>query len=221
MENRLAIFVVGFDEKLVIRAGFRIGLQPGDTALLVYSLGGGEFEKSKVSRAVETLRGVFSNAGIEVRELTLDANNFGNDVASIVRVLKELKPKTITISLGSGMRYLGVAALYASLLYKLAEDVEIYIHVAREDGLYDVFLDAENLRLSVGPSELMVICRLRKSEATRDVLVRDLSAELGKSASTIYSLLDRMEERGLIKISNNTPTLSPLGEAVANSLCGE
>ncbi|MEM1831185.1 MAG: hypothetical protein QXJ97_06600, partial [Desulfurococcaceae archaeon] len=153
MITRLVVFIVGFDEKLIIRSGFRIGIQPGDTALLVYSVSGGEFEKSKVVKAVETLRSIFINAGINLRELVLEANSFGEDVARLVYVLNELKPERLVVSLGSGMRYLGLVSLYASLIYReLVKNVELVVHVAREDGLYDVALNLDTLKLSIGRS---------------------------------------------------------------------
>lgn len=220
MTYKLVVFIVGFDEKLVIRSGFRIGLQPEDIALLIYSLSSGDYEKNKVLNAAKLVKDVFSSAGIIVREHVLDARDFGKDTASIVNVLRELSPKTVAVALGSGMRYLGVVALYASLIYReLVDGVKLYVHVAREDGLYDVLLNTETLRLNIGPSELRLLCLVRQGTA-RDVLVKKASEELRKSQSTIYALLTRMQRRGLVELCDNTVSLAPLGEAVANSLCG-
>ena len=218
--TRLVVFIVGFDEKLIIRSGFRIGIQPGDTALLVYSVSGGEFEKSKVVKAVETLRSIFINAGINLRELVLEANSFGEDVARLVYVLNELKPERLVVSLGSGMRYLGLVSLYASLIYReLVKNVELVVHVAREDGLYDVALNLDTLKLSIGRSELRLLCFVKKS-VERDVVVRDSCVKLGKTRSTIYTLLHRMVKRGLIVLRNNVVELTPLGEALYYVFCG-
>lgn len=220
MVNKTVVFIVGFDEKLVIRSGFRIGLQPGDTALLVYTLSAGDYEKSKVMNAVKLVKDVFSSAGVYTRELVLDANSFGKDTSSIVKVLRELNPKTLVITLGSGMRYLGLVALYAALIYReLNGDVRVFVNTAREDGLYDVLLNAETLRLTIGPSELRMLCFIRNS-TTRDVLVKKASEELHKSKSTIYALLARMQKRGLIELHDGTVSPTPLGEALVDSICG-
>lgn len=218
---RVAIFNVGFDEKLVLRAAFRVGVQPGDTVLLVYAITGGDYERNRVSKAVETLRGVFNSAGVGLRELSLEADDFGRDVASIVKTLRELNPKVVSLSLGSGMRYIGVAILYASLLYReFFRDIELFLHVSREDGLYDVIVNADTLRLSIGKGELNIVCRLNRP-APRDVFVKEVSSALEKSLSTIYSLIYRMVERGFISLNNGTIQLTPLGEAVAKSVCGD
>lgn len=218
--KKLVIFIIGFDEKLVIRSGFRIGIQPGDTALLVYSISGGEFEKSKVVKAVETVRNIFIDSGIKLRELVLDANSFGKDVFKLVDVLNELKPERLIVSLGSGMRYLGLVSLYASLIYReLVKDVELSIHVAREDGLYDVALNLDTLRLNIGRSELRLLCFI-KNNAERDVVVRESCVKLSKTRSTIYALLHRMVKRGLIIIRDNSVELTPLGEALYYVFCG-
>lgn len=218
MIGKTVVFVVGFDEKLVMRSGFRVGLQPGDTTLLIYSLSGGDYEKNKVLNAVKLVKEVFSSAGIIVKELVLDAGNFGEDVASVVKALKGLNPKSVVVALGSGMRYLGIVTLYASLIYReLVDNVELHVHVAREDGLYDVLLNAETLELNLGPSELKMLC-LVQGNIARDILVRKAAQELGRSQSTIYALLTRMHRRGLIELSD-TISLTSLGEAVAKSMC--
>lgn len=220
MVDKFVLFIVGFDEKLVIRSGFNIGLRPGDTALLIYSFSGGEYEKSKVQNAVKLVREVFKSAGINVKELVIDAKNFGEDVASVVRALRETSPRSVVVSLGSGMRYLGIVALHAALIYrKLAKGIEVLVHVAREDGLYDVVLNAETLRLSIGPSELRMIC-LVQTGVERDVLVKRAVETMKKSHSTVYSLLGRMVSRGLVELREDTVALTPLGEALAKALCG-
>lgn len=222
MVKRLVIFIVGFDEKLILRSGFRIGLEPDDSTLLVYSTGSSEYEKSKVSRALETVESIFTSAGVNVRKLTVSANNFGRDVATIVKVLKEANPSRVVLSLGSGMRYLGLVALYALIIFREINhrDLEIHIHVAREDGLYDVLINAKTIKFSIGPSELLFICNLEKIEE-RDILVKKLINKFHKSISTIYSLLYRLESKGLITVENNSVKLTPLGEALYYSICKE
>ncbi|MEM4846876.1 MAG: hypothetical protein QW794_03860 [Thermosphaera sp.] len=218
---KLAVFIVGFEDKLVLRAGFRVGLQPGDTALLVYSLSGSDNDRQKVSNAVSVVKNVFSSAGISVEELVLDGNNFGRDVSLLVDTLRKLRPRRLVVSLGSGMKYLGLVSLYASLIYReLAKNVELEVHVSREDGLYDVALNLETMRLSVGRSELKIVC-LIKSGVERDHVVKEAHDKMVKSQSTIYTLLQRMVKRGLIQLKDNTVELTPLGEALHYVFCGE
>lgn len=220
--NRLVIFIVGFDEKLILRSSFKIGLKPDDSALLIYSTGSGEYEKSKVSRALETIESIFTSAGVHVNKLDISANDFGRDVATIVKVLRETNPNKAVLALGSGMRYLGFAALYALIIYRefIQRDLEIYIHIAREDGLYDVLINARAIKFNIGSSESLFICNFEKSEE-RDVLVKRLIRKLHKSLSTIYSLLYRLDSKGLVKIEDNLVRLTPLGEALYYSICGE
>lgn len=219
MDTKIVVFIVGFDEKLVIRAGFRVGLQPYDTVLLVYSLSGSEYDKTRVSNAVRIVKEVFTSAGAVVKELLLGANDFGVDVASLVNALKQLNSRKVVISIASGMRYLGLVALCAGLIYKeIEKSSEVNLYVAREDGVYDVIMNLETLSLSIGPSEMRALCLVDKLEQ-RDELVKKLSNTLGKTFSTVYSLLNRMERKGFIKLDKNNVSLTPLGEALKHSLC--
>lgn len=221
MDGKTVVFTVGFDEKPILRGSFKLGIQPGDTVLLVYSLSGGEHERNKTLSTVKTLREVYSSAGVAVMERVLDAVDFSTDVARIARALRERRPRTIIVALGGESRYLDVAVLYASLIYReLVENAELHVYVAREDGSYDVLLNAETLRLSIGPSEAKMLCFILE-DATRDVLVKKASRELKRSQSTIYALLTRMQRRGLISLEDGTAKPTPLGEAVAKTLCGD
>lgn len=219
---RTVVFGVGFDEKLVLRAWFRIGLKTDDVVLLAYSMGGGEYEKNRVSRALETVRSILSSAGVYVREVDLEARDFGRDVASLFKALEEIKPREVIIALGSGMRYLGLVFLYTALIYRelVEKRVEVSIYAAREDGLYDVLLNAKTLRLGISRSELLAL-KYIKPPRPRDILVKELGSVMNKSISTIYMLIDRMEKKGLVRIVDNKVELTPLGEALYHSTHGE
>ncbi|MGC8983444.1 MAG: hypothetical protein ACP5KA_06835 [Desulfurococcaceae archaeon] len=221
---RALAFAVGFDEKLVLRSAFRVGLRPDDHAVLVYSLSGDEQSKAKTLTALETVRRVFSSAGIKLREVELQAADFGRDVGTVVKALRELTPSELVIALGSGMRYFGVVLTYAALLYRelYHAGCRLLLHVMREDGLYDVAVPLDVLELRLGPRELEALCLLKPGEEPpRDELVKRVVRSFGVSQSTAYALVERMGKRGLVSVSYGRVEPTPLARAIYHSYCEE
>ena len=130
--------------------------------------------------------------------------------------LRELKPSHVVVSLGSGMRYLAFVLLYRELIAKY---VKIVVHVAREDGLYDITADLSIVRAIVGQRELDALCLLYKSPIRRDEAVKKCTEALGVKYSAFYRLLERMKRSGLITIEDGLIELTELGAAIAAVKC--
>ncbi|MFN4046450.1 MAG: CRISPR-associated CARF protein Csa3 [Acidilobaceae archaeon] len=216
------LFGVGFDEKLVIRAVLRVGVKPGETAMLAYSSTAvGEFEKAKVENAVRSLRKILEGSGVRVEEIQISAMNFPEDVSSIVKRLERVKPGKIIISLGSGMRYLAFALLLSSLLYRelFNRDSKIIVHVGREDGLYDVTVNLSFVEASVRRGELEALCVIYGKVLRRDEAVKRVSEALSIRPSTFYKLLERMQEDDLVTVEDGVIKVTELGAAIAAVGC--
>jgi len=56
--KKLVIFIIGFDEKLVIRSGFRIGIQPGDMLYSFIALVEGSLRRVRLLKLLKRL-GIF------------------------------------------------------------------------------------------------------------------------------------------------------------------
>lgn len=223
-EKIVYLFGVGFDEKLVIRAALKVGVKPEDTVVLAYGVAAsGELEEEKVMTALSNLKKIFESAGIRVIEVPINARSFTEDIKAIVEQLKELKPSRIVVSLGSGMRYLAFALLFSSLMYRdlINKGTKVVAHVAREDGLYDVTMELDEMRVEVGPRVMDALCLFYKQRYRRDEAVKKATATMGIKYSTFYRLLDRMEKAGLIVIRENIIELTELASAIAAVKCAE
>jgi len=223
--SKVYLFGVGFDEKLVLRSVLRLGVKPGETVLLIYSITtSGEFEKAKVENALKNLRRILSDAGVNVAEIEIPAMNLPSDVNAIVKELKGRQPEIVVASLGSGMRYVAFVILYSCILYRdlLNKKARIYIHTAREDGLYDVTLSLNVLKIFLGSRELEALCVFNElgGSIARDELVKKLTVTLNVRQTPAYKLLNRMEEHGLIATNDNRVELTSLGKSIAVVKCG-
>lgn len=229
--SKVYLFGVGFDEKLVLRAVLKVGVKPGDTVLLVYSTTTtGEFEKVKVENAMKNLRKILGDAGVNVIELQIRADSFPDDVSTVVKELGKRQPEVVTVSLGSGMRYVAFILLYSCLLYKdlFNKEAKIIAHAAREDGLYDVTVELSTVKVSLGQRELGALCiiyqhnkEFEKSSIPRDELVKKLSSWFYTKLITAYKLINRMEHHGLIVVRDNRVELTPLGKSITIVKCRE
>ncbi len=218
------LFGVGFDEKLVIRAVLKVGVKPEDLVVLTYgATTSGEFEREKVKNAVRNLRKVLEGAGIKVIEIPIGAVKFSDDVKAIVDCLKEMRPSHIVVSLGSGMRYLAFVLLFSCFLYRelFMRDAKVVVHVAREDGLYDITANFSIVRVVAGRRKLDALCLLHKGLTRRDEAVKKSMEALGIRHSAFYRLLERMERDGLIAIKDGVIELTEFGEAIAAVKCSK
>lgn len=223
--SKVYLFGVGFDEKLVLRSVLRLGVKPGETALLIYSItASGEFEKTKVENALKNLRKILSDAGVNVVEIQIPATNLPSDVNAIVKELEERRPGIVVASLGSGMRYVAFVILYSCILYRdlLNKKAQIYIHAAREDGLYDITLSLNVFKTFLGSRELEALCVFNElgGNMARDELIKKLMTTLNIKQTPAYKLLNRMEEHGLITADDNRVELTSLGKSIAVVRCG-
>ncbi|MEM1631803.1 MAG: hypothetical protein QXX83_06705 [Thermofilum sp.] len=216
------LFGVGFDEKLVIRAALKVGVKPGDTAVLVYgSTRSGELERAKVENAVRNLRAVLEGAGVRVVDLQIGAVSFSDDVASVVEYLRGAGPGRVVVSLGSGMRYVAFVLLLSALLYKelFRKGAEVTAHVAREDGLYDVTASLNLFRIPAMRKALRALCLLRGKALKKEEVVDAGVAAFGMKPATFYRLLNRLEKSGLVAAENGALKLTELGETIARVWC--
>ena len=218
------LFGVGFDEKLVLRAALRVGVKPGETVVLVYGVAGaGELERTRVENAIRNLREILGGIGVRVVEIPVSAMSLPEDVSRVVGYLRKAGPGKVVLSLGSGMRYLGFVLLLSGILYRdlVRGGAKLLVHVAREDGLYDVIASLDALAARLTRRELDVLCLLRGSAVRRDKAVEAGSKALGVKPPTLYRLLERLERRGLVAAEESLVKPTELGEAIAAVGCSE
>ncbi|MEM1606383.1 MAG: CRISPR-associated CARF protein Csa3 [Fervidicoccaceae archaeon] len=212
---KLVVVTVGFDEKLPLRGVLKVGLDVGDTVMLVYSKTGGEFEVKKVGRAVEVLKEIIQSTGAGIVEVVVPGTNFYDDVTMVLRSLREQKADEVVAVLAGGMRLVIFEVLFALLtLYRLGrfQRVRSKVFLMREDGLYDVALPLESFYVTIPRNGLVVMRIIHKyGEVKRSRLVETASREAGLSESAVYKIIKELEKRGLVILEDDAVKMTDLG----------
>lgn len=212
---KLLVLTIGFDEKLPLRGILKLGVSEGDTILLVYSKTGGEFEVRKVEKAVETLKDIVSKAGAKTEDLVVSGLDFYRDVATILGALRQHRVDEVVAVLAGGMRILVYEALVALVLWYRLAGVRSRIHVAREDGLYDITTPVDLFYVKLSSRENAVLKKLTElGEMKRSALVDEVSREQGISESMVYKVLKSLSKKKLVAIEDDTVKLTELGRLV-------
>ncbi|MEM2308231.1 MAG: hypothetical protein QXI94_04915 [Sulfolobales archaeon] len=215
---KLVVVTVGFDEKLPLRGMLKVGVDVSDTVMLVYSKTGGEFEVKKVGRAVEVLKEIIRSTGAGVVEVEVSGTSFYDDVAVVLRSLKEQKADEVVAVLAGGMRLVIFEVLFALLtLYRLGrfQQVRSKVLLMREDGLYDVALPLESFYVTIPRSGLAVMRIIHShGEVKRSRLVETASREAGLSESAVYKLVKSLTQRGLVVVDSDVVRLTELGHLI-------
>jgi len=222
--NELCIIAtVGFDEKLIVRALMKLGIKERYKVLLVYSLSGGDYERTKVKNAVKNLKEILKPLGLQIRDVEIPVENILEDVKKLTKELLNLQPfKTVAILVG-GMRLLIGEVLIALSLYKsfVRPEAEIELFFMREDGTYDVHVPIEVFLLpKVSLRERQILKEIYEEGGSveRPRLVEKESKTLNVSKSQIYKLLDNLEEKKLVEIKDDIIVLTILGKLICMAL---
>ncbi|MEM3974868.1 MAG: CRISPR-associated CARF protein Csa3 [Ignisphaera sp.] len=215
---KLVVVTVGFDEKLPLRGVLKVGLDSGDSVMLVYSKTGGEFEVKKVERAVDVLREIVRSTGAGVVEVEVSGTGFYDDVIAVLRSLKKQKADEVVAVLAGGMRLVIFEVLFALLtLYRLGrfQGVMGRVLLMREDGLYDVSLPLESFYATLperGLAILKILCD--RGEMRRSQLVEIASREAGLSESAVYKMVRNLSRRGLVVVESDVVRITELGRLI-------
>jgi len=214
--NKLIVCTVGPDEKLVLRSLLRVGFGVGDRVVLVYSKSGSEYDVKRVENAVNTLKSLLSSAGTEFHDVVVSDMDFVDDVAAIVKALVDYAANAteIVAAVAGGMRLTVVETIVALQLYKalLKGSADAKIYVAREDGLYDVFVPISMLNPpSLQQRDLEVLKAVDDGMKLSDA-VEAVSTRLEVAKYTPYRLIRRLKKLGLAWLEDHTVRLTLLGK---------
>jgi len=222
--SKVVLVSIGFDVNLVMRSLLKIGLSNGDVLLLLYSKSGGEYERKKVEKAVETIKDLVSKTGIGYYDIVVSGFDFVNDVATILNAIKKHSKAHIIASLVGGMRIVIVEAIVSLLLYRkfVNKNVNVTVHVMREDGTYDIMLPLDAMYLpDLSNRELTVLKIIKREELfrkTRAKIVEDLSSKLNVTESMIYKLLSSLERKNILRSKDSTLEPTLLGKIILSIL---
>jgi len=222
--SKAVLVSIGFDVNLVTRSLLKIGLSNGDVLLLLYSKSGGEYERKKVEKAVSTIKELVSKTGIEYYDIVVSGSDFISDATSILASLKRHGRSRIIASLVGGMRIIIVEAIVSLLLYRkfINKNVDITVHVMREDGTYDIMLPLDVMYLPVLSSREIELLKIMKAKNlvaySRAKLVAILSKQLNVTESMIYKLLERLGRKGILMSEDNTVETTLLGKLILSIL---
>jgi len=214
--SRLIMCTVGFDEKLVLRSLLRIGFGIGDRIVLVYSKSGSEYDVRRVENAVNAIKNLLSSTGVAFHDVVVSGMDFVSDVVAIVKALMDYATNAaeIVAAVAGGMRLTVVETIVALQLYKilLKGNADAKIYVAREDGLYDVFVPISILNPpSLQQKDLEVLKAVGDGMKLSDA-VEAISTRLEVTKYASYRLIRRLKKLGLVWLENHTIRLTLLGK---------
>ncbi|MEM1830833.1 MAG: hypothetical protein QXJ97_04795 [Desulfurococcaceae archaeon] len=219
---KLVVVTVGFDEKLPLRGILKVGLDVGDVVALVYSMSGGEHDVKKVVRAIEVLKEIIGKAKVSVVEVEVSGTNFYDDVARILRFLKEQKIGEVVAVLTGGMRLLAFEVLFALLMFhrhRRREFTRCDVLLMREDGLYDITLPIESFYTTSSETGLFVMRIIdNHGELKRSQLVRIASREAGVSESAVYKAIRDLVKKRIVVVENDNVKLTEIGRLLITIL---
>lgn len=223
--KKMVLVTVGFDEKLVLRPLLKIGLDRGDTVLLVYSKSGSRHDVERVERAVDTIKSVIGSLGIDVVEAVVSASDFLEDVTIILQTIARYDHGgEIVVALTGGMRLVIIESIVALLLYRrlIARNTKARFLLMREDGLYDVVLPFEVFELAYTTDrELEVLTVLAESgleNVKRSEAVKTTASRLGVSEYAVYKHLSALERKGYVSIEESKIRITELGRLIARAV---
>jgi len=214
--NKVIVCTVGFDEKLVLRSLLRIGFSVNDKIMLVYSKSGSEYDVRRVENAVNAIKNLLSSAGVAFHDVVVSGMDFVGDVVAVVKALRDYANDAAEIlaTVTGGMRLIVVEVIVALQLYKalIRGDADVRIYVAREDGLYDVFVPISLLNPpGLQQKDFEVLKAVGDGMKLSDA-VEAISARLGAAKYTSYRLIRRLKKLDLLWLENHTIRLTLLGK---------
>ena len=220
--SKLVVATLGFDERLVLRTLFKIGLDRDDTILLIYSKTGDPYDVERVERAVNAVKSIVGNLGVNIVDSVVSATDFLEDVVSIVNSIARYGERgEIVAALTGGMRLIIIETIVALLLYRrlVAQDTKARVLVMREDGLYDVVLPLEIFEPgNITDRELEVLLVLSElGSMKRSEVVRVLASKLGVSEYAVYKHLTTLERKSLVSLEDSEVKTTLLGKLVAKT----
>lgn len=209
--KRLIIATIGFEEKFMIRAITRHGLDKGDHILLIT---GPSTEKSM--NAINLIKGFVTkyygkDVSLSIKEVPI--SDFYTSVLTIKQsIIERAKELTnVIVNLSGGMRVLIIATLLALAMLNLKN---VLIEIETEDSSSIITIPTE--MLSLGQSKLgkrlLDILRILVESQT-PLSVSEIAKELQLDESTIRRHLLKLRRMKLIEVKKPKPLMvqpSPL-----------
>ncbi|MGB9622230.1 MAG: CRISPR-associated CARF protein Csa3 [Candidatus Bathyarchaeia archaeon] len=209
--RKLIVATIGFEEKFMIRAITRHGLDRGDQILL---LTGPSTEKSM--NTVNLIRGFITkyyDKDVVVHVKEVPVNDFLASVLAIKQSINERSKESVDVivNLSGGMRILVIATLLALATLNLRN---VLIEIETEDYSSIVNIPAEILLLGRPKLSRRLLDILRiLIESQEPLSVNEIAEKLQRDASTIRRHLIKLRKMKLVEAKKPKPLIlqpSPL-----------
>lgn len=221
--GKLYVASVGFEAGNVLKPLLRVGVSDTDKIILVYTLSDA-YSIKRVRSALSDIRKYLEAGGLELEELIVTGSNLIGDAIKVARaVLDAGKYDEVLFILSGGMRIVIISCIIAGQVLSTVRGIRVSYYFMREDGVYDVTVGPDAFSpASVSPRERDIISYIagHGGSAPRSSIVDSLRKRLGVSRVYIYRVLGRLEEKGLVEVTDSTVALTPVGRLVA-SIIGE
>lgn len=197
MNNKILVATIGFDERPVIRAILRHGLNFREILLLKPR----EPSDPRSNRVIENIRSLLekTDANVKLSVVEVDVKDFYHGVGEVKNHLAEKTREyggEILLLLGGGMRSLITETLVAAiqLSNELLIKGIIEIDLEGEAGYTSARIE-DLVPLTLTPQERRILEEIRKEPKS----LSSLKTSLDLPKTTIWKILQRLEEKGLVE----------------------
>ena len=197
MNNKILVATIGFDERPVIRAILRHGLNFREILLLKPR----EPSDSRSSRVIENIRSLLekTDANVKLSVVEVDVKDFYRGVGEVKKHLAEKTREyggEILLLLGGGMRSLITETLVAAIQLSNELLVKGVIEIDLEgEASYTSARIEDLVPLTLTPQERRILEEIRKEPKS----LSSLRTSLDLPKTTIWKILQRLEEKGLVE----------------------
>jgi len=207
------VAVLGFDERHVVRSLLRLGFKNVDVIYLVVPSGRVTKQTEEAIKRITEVAKLANVSNVEIFEV--DPLEFGNAVAKLRKLLMDLCSggKDLVISLGGGMRVLIIETLIASLLIpkELSSHISLVADLESSEGYIEVNIHNLLIISELRTDELQVLKYLLTKTSAGPT---EISRSLQIPKTTVWKILKKLHNKGLVTKHNRDYKVSDIGEKV-------
>ena len=191
---------IGFDEKFVVRAFLRRGINQVKEVLLVKPKG----EEPRSQEALNSLRSLMSETSTPLQVLEVDHTDFPTAVSQVMHWIKGSRHTEFIVNLSSGMRVLILEILTAFLLLRI--DAEVEVETESGEGVIS-WRTRDLMDQEIEETELRILALIQQGETSS----LGISKRLKIPTSTVWRKMRRLQEAGFIEAEGREVRLTNKG----------
>ncbi|NPA98740.1 MAG: CRISPR locus-related DNA-binding protein [Crenarchaeota archaeon] len=212
VSNMIIISTIGFDERPVLRALSETGFRGIEKIILIRPLD----DDPRAVKAVSEIKKIASIAGLRDEDIVsyrVDPHHFWESVSLIYDLLENTMSgaNSVVLLLGGGLRALIIETYTAFLLLSCSKRTKCIVRIDLETGDSTIVVPGAEIIVNtvLTPLEKRVLETIKEKPGASLTIISDV---LVKPASTIYRVLKRLVDKGLVEKRNRKYFLTSSGK---------